>query len=259
MRSRFIFLGLLVWSSCDAGTTQQLGSYRPLVGCDVPPTPPPASLGLDPFYAKYLDASGIPVLGSSKVADVALVQACRIVGEMVSKRDDVRQAMMANHVRAAVQAEDEVTTDIPEYEDLYSVFPGTDWDALRGLSATSTRPVASCGEENLRCLASDRRPGETMLVWTFAIGLQSLGISEVDPNFEARLQAAFTAATTAGLWPSDQTTTPEHYFALGTQIWFDANQLYEVDTRAKLQAHDPPLAAILADFLPEDSWHPTCP
>lgn len=38
-------------------------------------TAPPALLGLDPFYAKYADAEGIPVTGSAKVPDTAILAA----------------------------------------------------------------------------------------------------------------------------------------------------------------------------------------
>ena len=34
--------------------------------------PVPASLGVDPFYAKYVDAHGIPVISSDKVPDDAI-------------------------------------------------------------------------------------------------------------------------------------------------------------------------------------------
>src|SRR5262245_6828466 len=35
--------------------------------------PVPASLGVSPFYKKYVDAQGIPVLASEKVPDAALL------------------------------------------------------------------------------------------------------------------------------------------------------------------------------------------
>jgi hypothetical protein len=57
------------------------------------------------------------VVSSSAVADPALVAACRITGETVSLRADVRAALAANRLHVAVIATGEVTTDIPEYAD----------------------------------------------------------------------------------------------------------------------------------------------
>src|SRR4029450_12665818 len=56
-------------------------------------TVPPESLGLDPFYKKYADAFGIPIVCSEKVDDVALLMARDIVNYMVSKRPDLRAVM----------------------------------------------------------------------------------------------------------------------------------------------------------------------
>ena len=44
-----------------------------------PVTAPPPTLQADPFYAKYVDASGVPILSSAKVPDAALAAARAIV------------------------------------------------------------------------------------------------------------------------------------------------------------------------------------
>src|SRR5206468_9701340 len=140
-------------SGCDDRATSYIGADWPAAACEVTPAAPPAALRADPFYAKYLDANGIPVLASARPADSALQQACRIVVHVTGARDDVRGAMAAAGMRVAVIARDEHTTSIPEHRDLYTAFPGTDWDATtRGVGATRARPVSSCGEENLLCL-----------------------------------------------------------------------------------------------------------
>ena len=51
------------------------------------------ALGVDLFYRKYVDASGIPVIGSEKVEDRALLVAKEIVEEMLAHREDVHAAM----------------------------------------------------------------------------------------------------------------------------------------------------------------------
>ena len=77
--------------------------------------PVPASLGVSPFYKKYVDAQGIPVLSSEKVPDEALLVARDIVNSMLAMRPDLRKAMIARKWRTGVIAEVEMTMDIPEY------------------------------------------------------------------------------------------------------------------------------------------------
>jgi len=53
-----------------------------------PVTAPPVSLGLGPFYTKYVSAHGLPVVGSAKVSDFALREAAYLVDQMLGHRPD---------------------------------------------------------------------------------------------------------------------------------------------------------------------------
>src|SRR5262249_19319856 len=75
---------------------------------------PPATLGLDPFYKKYTDALGIPIVSSEKTPDAALLVARDITIHMLSKRPDLREALIAKKMRVGVMAQTESTTDVPE-------------------------------------------------------------------------------------------------------------------------------------------------
>src|SRR5262249_46882653 len=149
-------------------------------------------------YGKYLDARGVPVLSSSDVSDTAITAACTIAFHMLSTRDDVRDSMVRQNMSIAVIGINEVTTNIPEYRNLYQMFPGQDWDSLRGVGATLQIPVSSAGEENLLCLANDLFAGEQILVQTFATAVL-LGVEDVDSTFESRLRASYDEAKAAGL------------------------------------------------------------
>src|SRR5690349_14830912 len=126
-RSHAVFVALapvlVAGAGCDAGTTKLLGSDY----CSVPVTAPPPDLNVNPFYTQYLDGDGIPVLASSEVDARALVSACQIVRHMVRSRKDVRDAMVEQGQMVAIIGVNEVTTDIPEYRNLYQMFPGQDW------------------------------------------------------------------------------------------------------------------------------------
>lgn len=246
-------------AACAGGTTRTMGEHTPFAGCDRAVAPPPAGLGLDPFYTRYLDGYGTPVVSSSKVSVEALVTACRITGQLVAARADVRQALAASHFRIAVLGLDERTTDIPEYADLYAAFPDTDWNETRGLGATRVRPVSSCAEENLRCLPGDIYPGQVLLVQMAAHGLRDLGIAQVDNQFMGQLRSAYAAAMDNRLWTGTYATTnPDVYWAIGTQAWFRANATTPVEGRAAVTEYDPPLAALLAAYLPPQGWQPDC-
>src|SRR5262245_52780537 len=68
---------------------------------------PPEQLKLDPFYEKYTDAEGIPVIASRKVPDEALVMAAELVSHMLARRPDLRKALAERKVRIAVMAKSE--------------------------------------------------------------------------------------------------------------------------------------------------------
>jgi len=252
-------------TGCDAGKTKLIGADYPT--CQMAPVIPPASLGVSSFYGKYLDGSGIPVLASPNVADQAVVSACLIVTHMLVKREDVREAMINQGMSVAVIGVNEVTTQIPEYRNLNAMFPNQNWDRLRGVGATIMIPVSSVGEENLLCLQSDTFAGEQLLVQTFATAVL-LGVEDADSTFESRLNAAFQAATSTGLWQNTYAAVNEiEYYAEGVQSWFDANHYVAqpdgnngpISTRGELKAYDPSLAALISETMRDDAWRPSCP
>jgi len=167
----------------------------------------------------------------------------------------------------AVIGVNEVTTQIPEYRNLNAMFPNQNWDRLRGVGATIMIPVSSVGEENLLCLQNDTFAGEQLLVQTFATAVL-LGVEDADSTFESRLNAAFQAATSTGLWRDTYAAVNEiEYYAEGVQSWFDANHYVAqpdgnngpISTRGELKAYDPSLATLISETMRDDAWRPSCP
>lgn len=254
-------------AGCDAGMTKLIGHEDPVARCLLPPTAPPA--GTPAFYKKYLDGYGIPVMASAAVSDTALASACMIAVNLVRFRDAVREELIRERQRVAIIGRDEVTTEIPEYANLYTLFPGGDWDVLRGVGATIMIPVSSVGEENLLCLANDVFAGEQVLVQTFATAVL-LALERVNGStFGSRLDAAYDAAMRAGLWQNTYAAeNPIEYYAVGgVQTWFDAKPdvsppdgtYNDINTRAELLQYDPTLAGLVAESMPDDDWRPMCP
>lgn len=229
------------------------------------PVAPPAAVcetfNLDPFYKQWIDVEGLPVVASAKVNPYAVKEAAWLIRQMIEHRQDILQALAKNNVRFAVMAHNELTTEIPEHSDLQ---PDYYWDRrARGLGSTPARPAVSCGEENLLNYSGDPYSTENILVHEFAHAIHQMGLKTVDPGFDDRLKTIYDAAVEKGLWKNTYAITNRaEYWAEGTQSWFDTNRANDdqhnhVDTRDKLKAYDPALAALLAEVYEDTDWRYT--
>jgi alpha-glucosidase len=217
-----------------------------------------ARFDLDPFYRKYLETRGFPILSSEKVSDEALIEAADIVDHMLDGRDDVRRAMIQNRVRLVVMAPTEMTTDVPEQR---GMTPKDYWDRrARGLGGSRRKPVASCAEENLLNLKGDRYRNENILVHEFAHTIHNTGLSDVDPTFNDRLKAAYQSAMEKGLWKETYAATNAgEYWAEGVQSYFDTNAPpgrvhNDIDTREELAGYDPELFRLINEVFRGAEW-----
>jgi hypothetical protein len=230
---------------------------------------PPGDLGLDAFYMKYCDMDGLPIVASGQVPDAAVIEATRIVRTMLSMRPDIRDSLISYDVRVGVIGKDQVTTDMPEYADLYELFPGTDWDTrARGLGATIDIPLVTGAEENVLCYPTDSYQGENILVHEFAHTIMDLGLHFLEADFDTRINNAYNTALAAGLWDDTYAETDtKEYWAMGVQSYFntsiEANPpdgTYNfVDTREELASYDPPLFALIDAAFEGMEWTPVCP
>ncbi len=222
---------------------------------------PPRSLHLASFYKKYVDAAGLPIVSSGRVPDRALRIAADLASQMLARRPDIRQALLDAHVRVAILARQEVTTDLPEYRTLA---PKTYWDhRARGLGATPERPVSSAAEENLLGYTTDPYRGESIFIHEFAHTIHEMALNHIDPQFEPRLQRLYRQAQQRGLWRMTYAGRDfKEYWAEGVQSWFDANLEADppngihnqVNTREELERYDSELAALIAEVFVQTPW-----
>ena len=240
-----------------------------LGGCASVPGPPPSQLGLDPFYARHLDAGGIPVVSSRQVPDEALYRARRIILGMLDHRPDLRAELARQGYRVAILAQSEGVLDLPEQA--HWARPAVDdprltrcerkhyaerisrltdrqyWDArARGMAGKLT----SGAEEDLLGMASSRWYGETIFVHEFAHNIL-YAIEAADPALYRAVEAAFANAREKGLWKDEYAmTTVQEYWAEGTQFWFNSNRVavmagQRVLSDQDLEKYDPDLHAVL--------------
>lgn len=235
---------------------------------------PPDPDGIPAFYTQRESAEGFPVVASASVNPYALKEAAYLVNLMLAQRPDVRKAMIQSGARLCILAWNEFTTDQPEWKWMAGgrgtgtagVSSRDYWDArARGMGGSETDPFCSCAEENLLCYPGDPYPTESILIHEFAHNIHLRGMSNVDPDFDGRVKAAYDIAMQAGLWKGKYASVNHHeYFAEGVQSWFDDNRENDhdhnhVNTRTELQEYDPRLAALCHEVFGETELRYTRP
>ena len=213
---------------------------------------------LDPFYQKYLEVHGLPVVGSKQVSDAAIQEAAWIVTRMIGHRPEILEAMASNNTRLAVMAYNEFTTDVPEHRHLT---PRVFWDRrARGLGATPSAPAVSCAEENLLEHPNDPYFEECICIHEFAHAIHQMGMKDIDPTFNERLKKAYSEAIESGKWKNTYAVGNHmEYWAEGVQSWFDDNRENDalhnhVNTRQELIEYDPALSRLCKQVFGDSTW-----
>lgn len=242
-----------------------------LGACASTPGPPPAQLGVAGFYTKYVSASGVPILSSSRVDDAALYAARDMAQGMLAHRPDIARWLVANGYRIAIIAREEALLDLPEnadwkkparddprltrceikhYDDRIGRFTDRQYWDMRA-RATGGQFLAD-EDADVLGLPTARNYGETIFVHEFAHQIL-FAIEAIDPALYSRIEAAYAAARADDLWHNEYAmTTVNEYWAKGTQLWFNSNRLTVVNGRRilnhpDLEAYDPRLYAALGE------------
>ncbi|HEX8906761.1 MAG TPA: hypothetical protein VF771_18060 [Longimicrobiaceae bacterium] len=220
-------------------------------------------LKLSTFYRKYVDAMGIPVLGSDRVSDAAVLEAAYLVRCMLQNAPDIARQIARNKVRVAVMACDERTRNVPEHSDLEPMFD----KRARGVGATSARPASSCAEENLLGCTGDPYRLENIFVHEFAHTIHKMGL---DKKFDKELKQVYDNAMRLGRWQDAvkdgekirtyAATNYEEYWAEGVQSYFGCNwpepdvSHNGVNGREALERYDPELFDLISRTLGDNPW-----
>lgn len=238
---------------------------------DIIITTPPDTLGFDPFYKKYTDAAGIPIISSEKVSNEAVFVAREIVNYMLLKRMDIRSALIENGARVLVMAETEMETDLPERrnwkkpkKDDQRLTPGEreNYDKPGGIGSMNNRDywnqrargmggtITSCAEENLLGFPGTQYYGENILIHEFSHNIMG-ALRKADPELYAEIEPAYNAAKAKGMYKGQYAiNNVAEYWAEGSQWWFWSNyEFYDGDIRVQspydLKKYDPVLYNIL--------------
>jgi hypothetical protein len=223
-------------------------------------------------YSQGCEVLGIEILAAEDVDPTAIDQMADRMFNMLVDRPDLVASFNELEVSGRVIGKDVRITNLPEFAELYDLYPGTDWNRRgRSFPGTDLIPIVAGGEENLLCLEETYYQDEDNFVRTMAIAIRRFGLQFVDPVTNAAIDRAYQTAIATGLWRNTLAEINSfEYWAEGTQSFFDTNleepedrppnsSHNHVDTRAELQAYDPGLYAIALSVYGDTGWYPTCP
>jgi hypothetical protein len=208
------------------------------------------------LYASRGSVRGIPICSfTDMVEEKAVEEAIRIIdGMLLHVPEEIVKAMVDFGLEVAIIGRGQKTTDIPAHAHLKGKYIQNSnrsfEDGTRGLGATISCPILSCGEDNLLMLAGeDSYPYESILVHEFAHAVMNLGIWNSPLYYD--IKQSYYAAQRNRLYDmkSYVMASPEEYWAEMTQAWFHATVRNDVTsgitTRQALMYHDPRLASIM--------------
>jgi alpha-glucosidase len=219
---------------------------------------------LDPFYKKYLDADGIAITSSDKVADAALVEVQYLIRNALQNRPDILKSMREGNIRIVVIGATEEVSKVPEY---YISDPQEADRQNKRVRGYGGMPLTSCGEENLLNYDGDRYVGENIFLHEFAHSIHAI-MRHLDPDFQNKLKKLYNDARAKGLWEKTYAgTNPSEYWAEGVQDYWDCNRQSKgqeadgvhnhVNSRQELKEYDPELFAFIDATLGPKEWRYT--
>jgi hypothetical protein len=199
------------------------------------------------FFSKQVFCGGIPIKAHRDVEDAALFEARRRISRMLKNLPVVRENLLDVGAEMEIIGKDQQTSDLPSQRH----WKGKTFESYGGRSLTidqRTRGVgglrASCGEENLLKLPSDRyRHHRDICTHEFAHTVFYYGFSG---NVREMIEAQFEKSTEQGLWiTAYASTNPNEFFAELSMWYFDSRGDYgQIEPTPKegrewLQKYDP--------------------
>jgi uncharacterized protein (TIGR02145 family) len=238
------------------------GRFSDFLSCEIIGVP--TGVGLSSYYTKYINCSGIPIIGSNDVSDEALQIASETVEFMLTGLGNVRSQLISDGNYVALYPRDGVLADLPEsFEgpDLGGVYTWNDNGNGVGLKALAS------GEASILCIP-EAGVGHT-LVHEIAHMIDVGGIRLTAPSSQSELTTLFNQSISNGLWDNTYSSTnPKEYLAEGVTIWYGVNWIgpegagdfirNNIATRAELQTYDSGLYNFINSYFNDKTDLPGC-
>jgi hypothetical protein len=185
----------------------------------------PAITVLEPpdrgFFSKQVVVKGIPIKAHADVDDAAVLEARRRIGRMLEHVPVVVANLVDVGAELHIIGKNQVTSDLPylrhwkgkPFETYGKTFESID-ARTRGVGGL----MASCGEENLLKLPSDRyRDHRDICTHEFAHTVLGFGLS---PDVREFVRRQFQKSTEAGLWKTAYASTNDDEFFAELSMWY---------------------------------------
>jgi len=224
--------------------------------------PPPDHVRWYASFDKYLDADGIAIIATEKVADEALFRAAAIFDDMLVNRPDIRETLIRQRVHIVVVGHDEQTFDLTpyrQYRDIVKLEPHGP-GGPRGLGPNQFTPTL-VPEEDLLCHGS-RSQGYDITVHEFAHAVDfALSRGTSSGSFSSSLGRAYRVGMDSGLWDGSYgATNPAEFWAEAVGAWVGTGQSFNMPFKNRLQLleHSPEVAKLITDTLGDFQVDSTC-
>ena len=205
---------------------------------------PPQSLNVHPYYKKYLDVVGVPVLSSLDVSDEELYQVRNTILGMLSDRPDLLQTMAENGYRVSIYGDrfekGGRITDLPEFKD-----SGLAENVLGAAGRTPYGWVAAAPEVARHC-------NHVLIHEAAHLVEDALRLQPGADEFIARLNGAYRTAILRGRWQDTYASTDLlEYWAEAVRAWFSPSEFdgWLGSGYQELAVYDPIAAALIEDVF----------
>lgn len=267
-----LFTSAFLFSSCekDEGLTVEqeeemnedpantTGRFSDNLSCTVIAVP--SNVGLNSYYTKYINCSGIPIIGSAAVPDEALILASETIEFMLTDLGNVRAKLISEGNYIALYPEGGSITELPE-----DFFIGGPFSTGSYTYNNTLKAVAS-DTASLLC-NPDVGYGHT-LVHEIGHMIDGGALRFLESDFGSTQTSLYNQAIANGKWNNTYSSTNAfEWLAEGIAIWYGVNWIgpeggdgsrNNIGTRAQLQAYDPGLYNFINTYYNNKSAVPGC-
>ena len=205
-----------------------------------------------PFYKKYIDAAGLPILSSEKAEDKFLKLCRKILLIALSKRADIHRELVANNAIFVIRAKSEKNSDHPDFKDTKGNSQDTD-DGLAGDAITSS--VSLIAElDKYSSFARVTIHELSHVVHNIAIRILegNKTLNEIDDLFKEALDIGYFKKFSH--IDSDSYTQVDEFIAGMTEIFFNlperSEEFKSVNNRDDIKSVHPKMYDFLSRYFP---------
>ena len=210
---------------------------------------PPPHLNADPYYQKYLDAGGIPILSPESVPDAELRRTQATLFGMVADRPDLLDVLASLNTRILLyDRERGGPSQLPEFsEDADSEFSGVFAETSYGQAVVAPAMTTyHCNETLIHEIAH---------ALDYAIRIHEWETNR-EPEFKQARNQAYLSAMKAGLWAGRYESTVSHeYWAEMVVHWLRPDLFRTQFGLSDLSEYDGKAARLIEHYL----GNPTLP